>query len=126
MTCLGLGCGVAPRPAHACTPVIDRPPPTEAELDDAARHAFRTAHDLVEVRVARSANMVLERPGRVRVLHVYKGRVREGDNLRIEVPFAMCGMPAGIYAGERGVAYLYLQDGRYQLSRFLTLDDFAR
>jgi hypothetical protein len=123
---LGLGCAVPAMPVLACTPVINRPPPTEAELDEAARQAFQTAHDLIEVRVTRSANMVLETPGRVRVLHVYKGRVREGDTLRIEVPFTMCGMAPGIYAGERGVAYLYLQDGRYQLGRFLTLDDFAR
>lgn len=123
---LGVGFVPTARPALACTPVINRPSPTEAELDQAASNAFRTAHDLVEVRVTRSANIVLERPGRVRVLHAYKGRVREGDTLRIEVPFAMCGMPAGIYAGERGLAYLYLQDGRYELSRFLTLDDFVR
>ncbi|SOB86577.1 hypothetical protein SAMN06297144_1683 [Sphingomonas guangdongensis] len=92
-------------PASACAPpVVDTRTPAQVDAD--VRRQFDAAHDLVRIRMTRTATPA--RDGRAVVLQSIKGRSRAGKILRIStMPVQSCGYgdaPTGtthrLYLGE--------------------------
>lgn len=106
-----------PSAALACSPIPNYRPPTAAQLEQGVRDGFRRAHAVVEV-VAETGSTG-ERPGRMRVLRVFKGNVRVGSRLSVSsVPGTACG--AGDFpAGARGVMMLHFPGERITFQGFI-------
>ncbi len=107
-----------PDAAQACSPLPNYRPPSQAELNRSTIERFRRAAAVVEV-VADTAS-TFERPGRMRVLRIYKGNVRPGTRLTVRsVPGSMCGH-GDFPAGARGIIMIHRLDAPPTFQGFIS------
>jgi hypothetical protein len=106
-----------PGTALACSPVPNYRPPTQAQLEQGVREGFRRAHAVVEV--VAEAGSASPRPGRMRVLRVFKGNYRVGSRLTVDtLPGSACG--AGDFpTGARGIMMIHHPGGRLSWQGFI-------
>lgn len=106
-----------PSVALACSPVPNYRPPTQAQVEQGVRDGFRRAHAVVEV--VAEAGSASPRPGRMRVLRVFKGNVRVGHRFIVDtLPGSACG--AGDFpAGARGIMMIHHQGDRLTFQGFV-------
>lgn len=120
---LAMASAAFPGAALACSPVPNYRPPSAAEQARGVREGFRRANAVVEV-VAETGS-AYSRPGRMRVLRVYKGAYRVGARFPVgSVPGSACG--AGDFpAGARGVMMIHQPGGTLTFQGFIAPDHVA-
>lgn len=106
-----------PSAALACSPIPNYRPPTQAQVEQGVRDGFRRAHAVVEV--VAEAGSASPRPGRMRVLRVFKGNIPVGNRLTVDtLPGSACG--AGDFpAGARGIMMIHHPGGRVSWQGFI-------
>lgn len=106
-----------PAAASACSPIPNYRPPSRAEQERGVREGFRRAHAVLEV-VAETGSSY-PRPGRMRVLRVYKGNYRAGARFAVTgVPGSMCGA-GDVPAGARGIIMIHHPGDRITFQGFV-------
>jgi hypothetical protein len=111
-----------PAPAVACSIPYD-PRPLEAQMDDWARFEYPRAEAMVEVIALKGS--VGHRPGKVRIVRVFKGNIRPGRVLRLHaVEASLCGA-GGFAAGSRGLTLINRLGGRMDFLGWRP-DDYLR
>lgn len=94
-----------PGAALACSPIPNYRPPSMAEQERGVREGFRRASAVVEV--IAEVSSTYSRPGRMRILRVFKGDLRPGARLAVSsIPGSMCG-PGDFPAGARGIMMIH-------------------
>jgi hypothetical protein len=123
LACMAALLAASPSAAEACSPVPNYRAPTPAQLDRGIRNRFRRAAAVVEM-VAETRSFP-DRPGRMRVLRVYKGPFRAGTRLAVHsISGSMCGRgdyPAGI----RGIMVIDRLRGPFAFDGFLVPSELA-
>lgn len=105
------GAMLAASPALACSPLPPTRAPTAQELEQRALQGWRNNVALVEIVV--TADSRYDRAGAARVVRVYKGPVRVGQEYRMTgLPGSACG-PGDMTRGMRGLIYVGTQPPQY-------------
>lgn len=109
--------------ALACT-IPEDPRPMEVQLDQRARDSYSRAQAMVEVVAVEGSSR--RRPGVVRVVRVLKGRVPQGQILKLRsIDQSLCG--AGDFQrGSRGLILLDRLRGRLIFQGYLRPDYLKR
>lgn len=117
LACIAIAPLAIPAGALACSPIPDYRPPSAEEQARGVREAFRRAHAVVEVVAETGSNY--PRAGRMRVLRVYKGRIRVGSRFAMtSLPGPACG-PGDFPSGARGVMMLHEPRGTLSFQGFI-------
>ena len=106
-----------PGAASACSTIPNYRPQSIAEQERGVREGFQRAHAVVEV--VAEIGSASPRPGRMRVLRVYKGNVRAGSRFTVDsLPGSACG--AGDFpAGARGLLMIHHPGDRISFQGFI-------
>lgn len=102
---------LAATPALACSPVPRTREPTRQEIERQVLQSHRLNTALVEIVV--TADSSHERSGTARVVRVYKGPVRVGQEYRMRgLPGSVCGA-GDMIRGMRGLIYVGAEPPRW-------------